>query len=90
MKVVFSEHSPHRLPLEQCNISSGAFVHGRRDSVEDNIPLNTSTLGRLKISRSVLPPLVELSATSMKTSLSTLHWGEKGKPVLQYESILKW
>lgn len=44
------------------------------DSAESDVPRNTSTLGRLKISRSVLPPLVELSGTSMKTSLSTLHW----------------
>lgn len=43
-------------------------------TVQNDVPLHTSTFGRLKISRSVEPPLVELSATSMKTSLSTWHW----------------
>lgn len=49
------------------------------DRAAGDVPLDTSTLGRLKISRSVLPPLVELSATSTKTSLSTLHWMESGR-----------
>lgn len=49
------------------------------DGAECDVPLDTSTLGRLKISRSVEPPLVELSATSMKTSLSTRHWKTRGK-----------
>lgn len=42
-----------------------------------DVPLDTSTFGKLKISRSMLPPLVELSATSMKTSLSTLPYKAK-------------
>lgn len=54
------------------------------DSAECDVPLDTSTLGRLKISRSVEPPLVELSATSMKTSLSTRHWENK-REKQQYE-----